>query len=151
MCKKKFSTNYYNQIFCSKNCRNKFYLSKKTYPPCIICGFDKVTESHHIIWRVYNGSDNKKNLISLCPNHHRMIHNEKYREDIENLIGINLKNLVENNHIVPPSNSPTASSHSFGEHNMGLEVPTSSPPKSPTATSPNPNIKRNLRGLLQSS
>lgn len=29
------------------------------------------------------------------------------------------------------------------EFNMGLEVPTSSPPKSPTATSPNPNIKLN--------
>ena len=26
--------------------------------------------------------------------------------------------------------------------NKGLEVPTSSPPKSPTATSPNPNIHR---------
>jgi len=47
--------------------------------------------------------------------------------------------------IVPPSNSPTASSHSFGEHNMGLKVTTSSPPKlSPTEiTSPNPNIKLN--------
>ena len=32
---------------------------------------------------------------------------------------------------------------SYGEFNMGLEVPTSSPPKSPTATSPNPNIKLN--------
>jgi len=28
-----------------------------------------------------------------------------------------------------------------GEFNMGLKVPTSSPPKSPSATSPNPNIK----------
>ena len=28
--------------------------------------------------------------------------------------------------------------------NMGLEVPTSSTPKSPSATSPNPNIKRNF-------
>ena len=52
-----------------------------------------------------------------------------------------------NNSIVPPSNSPTASSHSFGEHNMGLKVQKSkisSPKLSPTEiTSPNPNIKFN--------
>ena len=52
-----------------------------------------------------------------------------------------------NNLIVPPSNSPTASSHSFGEHNMGLEVQKSkisSPKLSPTEiTSPNPNIMFN--------
>ena len=34
-------------------------------------------------------------------------------------------------------------------HNMGLEVPTSSPPKSPLATSPNPNIMPNSCGELQ--
>jgi len=32
------------------------------------------------------------------------------------------KQKVLSNSIVPPSNSPSASSHSFGEHNKGLEV-----------------------------
>ena len=61
-----------------------------------------------------------------------------------------LKQEVLSNSIVPPSNSPTASSHSFGEHNMGLEVQKSeisSPKLSPTEiTSPNPNIKLNSKG-----
>lgn len=45
------------------------------------------------------------------------------------------------NSIVPPSNSPTASSHSFGEHNMGLEVSATPTPKEfpKEIPSPNPN------------
>ena len=73
---------------------------------------------------------------------------------IGGLIVIFLNRFIKSlsNSIVPPSNSPTASSHSFGEHNMGLEVQKSkisSPKLSPTEiTSPNPNIKSNLNGGL---
>jgi len=34
---------------------------------------------------------------------------------------------------------------SYGEFNMGLKVSATPTPKSPTATSPNPNIKRNWK------
>ena len=37
---------------------------------CVICGFDKVTQEHHIIKKVKFGSDDKENLIYLCLNHH---------------------------------------------------------------------------------
>lgn len=50
---------------------------------CVVCGFDKVLEVHHID---HNRSNNKKeNLVPLCPNHHRMIHNSKYSKE---LIGV---------------------------------------------------------------
>jgi hypothetical protein len=52
--------------------------------------------------------------------------------------------------IQSPTSQTKSSNEDFpnGEHNMGLEVPTSSPPKSPSATSLNSNIKSNLNGGL---
>ncbi len=47
---------------------------------CIICEFDKIVELHHL------GRDKKNNqidnLIGLCPNHHKMLHNEKYGDEV---------------------------------------------------------------------
>jgi len=37
---------------------------------CVICGFDKKVEKHHIIRYLHYGSDNDNNLVYLCPNHH---------------------------------------------------------------------------------
>ena len=37
---------------------------------CVICGFNKYVEKHHIIKRRNLGSDEDENLIYLCPNHH---------------------------------------------------------------------------------
>lgn len=85
-CPKKFEKKWWNQMFCDKECRARFYLRLKVYPPCVVCGFDLVVESHHIVPKFLGGSDDKKNKAFLCPNHHRMVHNEKYREDIERLI-----------------------------------------------------------------
>lgn len=39
---------------------------------CAICGFDMVTDIHHITPKSKGGTDNFDNLITLCPNHHRM-------------------------------------------------------------------------------
>lgn len=37
---------------------------------CVVCGFDKKVEKHHIVkWREL-GSDDEENLVNLCPNHH---------------------------------------------------------------------------------
>lgn len=37
---------------------------------CIICGFDKKVEEHHIIKYNDFGSDKEKNIVYLCLNHH---------------------------------------------------------------------------------
>jgi hypothetical protein len=53
---------------------------RKTTQECIICGFDKIVDIHHIDSNKQNNST--KNLIGLCPNHHRMIHNQNFRNEL---------------------------------------------------------------------
>lgn len=45
---------------------------------CAICGWNEsICDLHHIIERSNGGSDELSNLIYVCPNHHRIIHNEQ--------------------------------------------------------------------------
>ncbi len=52
---------------------------------CVVCGFDVVVDVHHITPRANGGTNDFSNLITLCPNHHRMadlgiIDLESYRD-----------------------------------------------------------------------
>ena len=47
---------------------------------CIICGFDKIVELHHIDHNHKNNSSD--NLIGICPNHHKMLHDRDYRHEM---------------------------------------------------------------------
>ena len=53
---------------------------KKITERCLVCGFDKVVELHHLDENHNNNSE--KNMIGLCPNHHKMLHNFKFREEV---------------------------------------------------------------------
>ncbi len=53
---------------------------RKTTTKCVVCGFDKIVDIHHIDGNKKNNANG--NLIGLCPNHHRMINNYKYRHEI---------------------------------------------------------------------
>ena len=64
------------------NIEDKIY--KKITKICIICGFDKVVELHHLDHNHQNNSED--NFVGLCPNHHKMLHNLKYRDEIKNQI-----------------------------------------------------------------
>lgn len=45
---------------------------------CSICSWKESTcDIHHIISKKDGGSDENTNLICVCPNHHRMIHDKK--------------------------------------------------------------------------
>ena len=79
----------YNYVFQLEN--NKAYqqrkknkVSLKQYQKvtkkCVVCDFDKIIDIHHIDGNKNNHAD--ENLIGLCPNHHRMINNYKYRFEI---------------------------------------------------------------------
>lgn len=64
---------------------------RKTTKFCVLCGFDKIVDLHHIDSNKQNNSP--KNLIGLCPNHHRMIHNYNFRPEIFKILkekGFNL-------------------------------------------------------------
>lgn len=53
---------------------------KKLTEKCIVCGFDKIVELHHLDQNKKN--KNKHNLVGLCPNCHKMIHSNVYWEEI---------------------------------------------------------------------
>ena len=56
---------------------------------CFLCGFDKIVELHHI------DSDHKNNapdnFMGLCPNHHKMLHDIRYSDEIKKQIEEKLK------------------------------------------------------------
>lgn len=62
--------------------RNKIDLKtfQKTTEKCVICEFSQIVDIHHIDLNKNNNSPG--NLIGLCPNHHRMIHNHNFRPEI---------------------------------------------------------------------
>lgn len=45
---------------------------------CYFCDFEEVIHQHHIIPKNKGGSNDKDNLIYICPNHHALIHSDKY-------------------------------------------------------------------------
>jgi hypothetical protein len=53
---------------------------RKTTKTCAICGFEKIVDIHHIDSNKSNNTPT--NLVGLCPNHHRMIHNLSLRDEI---------------------------------------------------------------------
>ena len=61
---KRITHGFYYRIKCYKE-KNK---------ECKICGWNISIDIHHIIPLSDNGTNKEENLISLCPNHHRMVH-----------------------------------------------------------------------------
>jgi hypothetical protein len=51
---------------------------------CVVCGFDKIVDLHHL------DMDHKNNKISnltgLCPNHHKMAHHREHQKEVFNLL-----------------------------------------------------------------
>jgi len=72
---------------------------RKTTSACAVCGFNQIVDIHHIDHNKTNHSP--KNLIGLCPNHHRMIHNHNFRQEI-------LAILKQKGFDMPLQNTPTS-------------------------------------------
>ena len=49
---------------------------------CLICGFNKIIDVHHLVAKSRGGSHELSNLIVLCPNHHKMAHHGNYRQEM---------------------------------------------------------------------
>lgn len=54
---------------------------KKVTEKCALCNFDKIVELHHLDKNRKN--NDTKNMIGLCPNHHKMIHDYRFKADLE--------------------------------------------------------------------
>ena len=104
-CGKEFISASKNAKYCSDSCKQKNYRARqkslsengtsiKNYYkifeniPCELCQWDKTTRDLHHIIEVSNGGTNElSNLLCVCPNCHRMIHNNLVSEnDIQNII-----------------------------------------------------------------
>jgi len=59
-------------------------LYKKITQICIICGFNKIVDLHHLDENKANNSES--NLVGLCPNHHKMLHDFRYKQEMFNLL-----------------------------------------------------------------
>ena len=57
---------------------------EKYEPKCIICGWDKSVDVHHI--DNDHNNDNVKNLVPLCQNHHQLTRMNEYKDDINKQI-----------------------------------------------------------------
>ena len=83
----------YNFVFCldktkERNHKKKHGLDNEAYKrltkSCAICGFDKIVDLHHLDQNRNNRAES--NLVGLCPNHHKMLHDYRYREEMFNLL-----------------------------------------------------------------
>ncbi|MBR9704184.1 hypothetical protein GOV12_02140 [Candidatus Pacearchaeota archaeon] len=88
----------YNYVFhldrakadqCKRDHNIDYETYKKITKNCLICGFDKVVDLHHLDNKHEN--NNLNNLIGLCPNHHKMLHDFKFRDEIQQQINDLLK------------------------------------------------------------
>jgi len=57
-------------------------LYKKVIKECVLCGFNKVVELHHLDLNHTNNVEG--NLIGLCPNHHKLVHHRNFRKETFN-------------------------------------------------------------------
>lgn len=93
-CAREFNTSNKNSRYCSDICKQRNYRSKSkgdvsiktlykklSNLPCQICGWNEAPRDLHHITPVSKGGKNEEtNLITLCPNHHRMVHSELITE-----------------------------------------------------------------------
>jgi DNA-directed RNA polymerase subunit RPC12/RpoP len=75
---------------------------KRAKSSCVICGWDKTSlDIHHIHGKKIDECDNHKNLVCLCPNCHRLAHEEKINKKVleEKSLFYYLKNWKDFYHI----------------------------------------------------
>jgi ribosomal protein L37E len=59
-------------------------LYKELTKCCVICSFDKIVDLHHLDQNKENNSES--NLVGLCPNHHKMLHDFRFKEEIQKIL-----------------------------------------------------------------
>lgn len=79
----------YNSVFNIDNVKlhnaKKYHnIDSETYKNatkvCVICGFDKIVDLHHL--DMNHNNNFKENLTGLCPNHHKMIHHRSFQKEV---------------------------------------------------------------------
>ncbi len=77
----------FNFVFYSDQNKNwsrmkKYNISPEIYKEitqeCVVCGFNQIVDLHHLDEN--NKNNELNNLIGLCPNHHKMLHDFRYKK-----------------------------------------------------------------------
>jgi len=72
----------------AENYKKWYGLDAETYKEiikfCVVCEFDKIVDLHHLDENRKNNS--RDNLVGLCPNHHKMFHNFKFRKEVRDIL-----------------------------------------------------------------
>ena len=88
MCKNCVQKKYYYDQIKGFNIKKHHNISlgvwREVTKKCILCDFDKMIDLHHLDRNKENNS--RDNLIGLCPNHHKMIHDMRFKNEIESQI-----------------------------------------------------------------
>lgn len=53
----------------------------KEYPPCVICGENRITHQCHIIPKAHGGKYHRDNLLDMCPLHHHLFDNGRLTKE----------------------------------------------------------------------
>ena len=84
MCPSCFGKVYHYNNIKNSNYRRYHNISVDLYKEitksCKVCGFEKAVDLHHLDHNRKNNS--KENLIGLCPNHHKLLHDYRYSEEV---------------------------------------------------------------------
>jgi len=84
---------FYNFVFHIEKTKDHNYkrkygidldIYKKVTKRCVICSFNKIVDLHHLDHNSKNNTN--ENIVGLCPNHHKMIHDFRFRREMRDLL-----------------------------------------------------------------
>lgn len=81
-----------------RNQYGKYQIDKQTKKimkaKCEICSFSRYTEDCHIIPRKLGGGHTENNIVTLCPNHHKLFDYRLLSKEERSIIEYKLNNLL---------------------------------------------------------
>jgi len=84
LCSGCYNSSFHIDQVKAANAKKTHNIDYETYKEitklCVLCNFDKIVELHHLDHNNKNSS--RDNLVGVCPNHHKMIHNMKYQKEV---------------------------------------------------------------------
>jgi len=98
-----------NRVECLKREKVAREIKLGKLDHCIFCGYDdeRALECHHLIPKLKGGKETKSNIITICANCHRKIHNPE-SDCIGTCKRCGLKNVfIETHHIIPKAKGGT--------------------------------------------
>lgn len=79
---------YHSEKNKAWNYRNRHHIDldlyKKVTSECLVCGFSNIVDLHHLDENKENNKE--ENLVGLCPNHHKMFHDFRYKKEITDIL-----------------------------------------------------------------